>query len=481
MTVSCRKDPERRVAMDGNYYNGFPQQNNDNSKQDQNSMQHPEQQRQYNFIDNSYGPYGYYPYGPAQQPKQKKKKPRKKWFLKFVRFTAAALIFGILAGAAASGYDYLTRPDEQAPVVAPEIAEKEEQDPVAVVPTKETKEPTVVEAAADAKGIVSDVSDIVDKVMPAIVAINSTTTITNYDFFTGRKFYEPYKGSGSGIIIGQNEKSLLILTNNHVIESADNVEIVFADESTATATVKGADARSDIAVLEVKLKELTDDTLKDIRVASLGDSDQVRAGDMVIAIGNALGYGQSVTVGYVSAVNRKVNIDGVSMNLIQTDAAINPGNSGGALINSVGEVIGMNSVKYASYEVEGMGYAIPITDAVPIIEQLMKREQLKDNEIGYLGVNLETAQEITESFSRQFRMPIGVYINDVVEDSPAEEAGLKAGHIITGLNRLKIETIEDLVNAISYCRAGETITLQISELQKGGYVEKELKVVLGKR
>ena len=300
MTVSCRKDPERRVAMDGNYYNGFPQQNNDNSKQDQNSMQHPEQQRQYNFIDNSYGPYGYYPYGPAQQPKQKKKKPRKKWFLKFVRFTAAALIFGILAGAAASGYDYLTRPDEQAPVVAPEIAEKEEQDPVAVVPTKETKEPTVVGAAADAKGIVSDVSDIVDKVMPAIVAINSTTTITNYDFFTGRKFYEPYKGSGSGIIIVQNEKSLLILTNNHVIESADNVEIVFADESTATATVKGADARSDIAVLEVKLKELTDDTLKDIRVASLGDSDQVRAGDMVIAIGNALGYGQSVTVGYES-------------------------------------------------------------------------------------------------------------------------------------------------------------------------------------
>ncbi len=465
--------------MDGNNDNGFQEQYNDNTNQDQNNKQYPEQQRQYHFIDSAYSGYGStYPYYPADQPKQKKKRPRRRWFLRFVRFTAAALVFGVLAGAAASGYDYFTRPDQQAPAV---ITDDMEQDPITAVPTKDTtQEPTVVQSA-EAEGIVSDVSDVVDKVMPAIVAINSSATITSYDFFTGRKFYEPYEGSGSGIIIGQNDKALLVLTNNHVIESADNVEIVFVDDSKATATVKGADARSDIAVLEVKLKDLSEDTLKAIRVASLGNSNQVRAGEMVIAIGNALGYGQSVTVGYVSAINRKVNIDGVSMGLIQTDAAINPGNSGGALINSVGEVIGMNSVKYASYEVEGMGYAIPITDAVPIIEQLMKRELLNDNEVGYLGVNLETAQEITEIFSQQFHMPIGVYINDVIENSPAQEAGLKTGHIIVGLNGVKIETIEDLVNAISYCRAGETISLKVSELERGRYSEKELKVVLGKK
>ena len=470
--------------MDENNYNSVNQQNNGYSNSDQHNTRYPDNQRQYNFIDSSYsGNTGYdpnYP-TPAPQPRQKKKRPRKKWFFKFVKFTAAALVFGVLVGAGASGYDYFTRPDHKDAVEQQDTGVGENKE-VTVVPADVTdKEPTVVQTSGETDGIVSDVSDIVDKVMPSIVAINSSATITNYDFFTGRRFDEPYQGSGSGIIIGQNDDSLLILTNNHVIASADSVEIVFSDEKTAAATVRGADARADIAVLEVSLKDLTDETLKAIRVASLGDSDLVKSGEMVIAIGNALGYGQSVTVGYVSAVNRKVNIDGVSMDLIQTDAAINPGNSGGALINSVGEVIGMNSIKYASYEVEGMGYAIPITDAVPIIEQLMKRELLNEEEVGYLGVNLESAQEITEAFSRQFNMPIGVYINDVIDGSPAEEAGLKTGHIIVGVNRLKIETIEDLVNAISYCKAGETISLKISVLERGVYTERDLSVVLGKR
>ncbi len=468
--------------MDGNNYNEVNQQNNGNGNQDQNNNRYPDNQRQYNFIDSSYsGNTGYYPYHPAPAPMQKKKRPRKKWFFKFVKFTAAALVFGVLVGAGASGYDYLTRPDKKDPVVQQDTGVGENKE-VTVVPADVTdKDPTMVQTSGEPDGIVSDVSDVVDKVMPSIVAINSSATITNYDFFTGRRFDEPYQGSGSGIIIGQNDDSLLILTNNHVIESAESVEIVFSDEKTAAATVKGTDARADIAVLEVSLKDLTDETLKAIRVANLGNSDQVKSGEMVIAIGNALGYGQSVTVGYVSAVNRQVNIDGVSMDLIQTDAAINPGNSGGALINSVGEVIGMNSIKYASYEVEGMGYAIPITDVVPIIEQLMKRELLGEEEVGYLGVNLETAQEITEPFSQQFNMPIGVYINDVIEDSPAEDAGLKTGHIIVGVNGLKIETIEDLVNAISYCKAGETISLKISVLEQGVYTEKDLSVILGKR
>lgn len=468
--------------MDEYSNNGLDQQSSNDGMQYPNNNQYSGNQTQYNFIDSTYSGYtGNNQYYPSPQPAPKQKKPKKKWFFKFVRFTAAALIFGVLAGASASGYHYLTRTDKKDAVIE-DTTDQVKKEPEIVAPVEVSdREPEIVQTSKELDGVVSDVSDVVDKVMPAIVAINSSTTITNYDFFTGRQFNEPYQGSGSGIIIGQNDKSLLILTNNHVIDSADSVEIVFSDETVAAATVKGADARSDIAVLEVKLKDLTDETLEAIRVASLGDSNQLKAGEMVIAIGNALGYGQSVTVGYISALNRKVNIDGVSMNLIQTDAAINPGNSGGALINGAGEVIGMNSVKYASYEVEGMGYSIPITDAVPIIEQLMKRELVNKEEVGYLGVNLETAQEITGTFSQQFRMPIGVYINDVIEDSPAEEAGLKTGHIIIGLNNIKIESIEDLVNAISYCRAGEIISLKISVLERGVYQEKELSVTLGKR
>ena len=313
--------------------------------------------------------------------------------------------------------------------------------------------------------------------MPSIVAINSTS-INSYNFF-GREVNEPVEGSGSGIIIGQNDESILILTNNHVIANTDSVEIVFADETVADATVKGAEESSDLAVLEVSLDDLSDDTLNSIKIASLGDSAQLKSGEMVIAIGNALGYGQSVTVGYISALDR--TIEGVDMTLIQTDAAINPGNSGGALLNTSGEVVGVNSIKFADELVEGMGYAIPISDAIPVINELVDRRVLAETEKGFLGVDLETAQEVDETFSQQFNMPVGVYIKKVVDGSPAEEAGLKSGSIITGYNSLKITTIDDLVEAISYSKAGEKVTLQISAMVNGEYVEKELEVVLGKR
>jgi serine protease Do len=229
------------------------------------------------------------------------------------------------------------------------------------------------------------------------------------------------------------------------------------------------------------MNELSKDTLSTIKVARLGNSDNVKAGQMVIAIGNALGYGQSVTVGYISALDREVTVDDVTMDLIQTDAAINPGNSGGALINTSGEVVGMNSVKYASADVEGMGYAIPISDAIPMIEQLMNREVVAESEQGYLGINLQTAQDITDTFSQQFKMPLGVYVNEVLKGSPAEKAGLKAGNIIVGVNGVTVETAEDLVNAITYCKAGETVTVKVSVLNNGTYEEKDLSVVLGKR
>jgi serine protease Do len=473
--------------MDEFNTNGLNQQNEVNGSQNQSNSQYSDSNMRYNFIDGTYrgyqegmGPQTVYP---TPQIKSSGKKPRKKGgFTRFLKFTAAALIFGVLAGGATSGYDFLTqlRSDKQSVVVEDQATKT---DPITLTPAESTeKEATVVQTGAEAQeGIVSDVSDVVSKVMPSIVAINSSSTITNYDFFTGRQFNEPVQGSGSGIIIGQNDKSILILTNNHVINGAETVEIVFSDETTAKATIKGADAKSDIAVLEVDMKELSQDTLNTIKVARLGNSDALKAGQMVIAIGNALGYGQSVTVGYISALDRQVSVEDVTMSLIQTDAAINPGNSGGALINTAGEVVGMNSVKYASEEVEGMGYAIPISNAIPMIEQLMNKEVVDETEQGYLGINLQSAQDITDAFSQQFHMPLGVYVNEVFKGTPAEKAGLKAGNIIVGVNGIKVETKDDLVNAISYCKAGETVTVKISTLNNGTYEEKDLSVVLGKR
>jgi serine protease Do len=314
--------------------------------------------------------------------------------------------------------------------------------------------------------------------MPSIVAINSKATMTTQDFF-GREFSQESEGSGSGIIISQNGSELLIVTNNHVVEGATAIEIVFSDETKASATVKGSESNADLAVLTVDISSLSKETASTIKVATLGNSGEMVPGEMVIAIGNALGYGQSVTVGYVSAVNREVTIDNQTMTLLQTDAAINPGNSGGALINTSGQVIGINSVKFASEDVEGMGYAIPISDAVPMINELMNREAVAAEDQGFLGIDSSTAQEVNEIYAERFNMPIGVYINDVVAGSPAEAAGLMQGDIITGLDGSKVETIEDLKNALSYKKAGQKVKVKIQVMDGGSYEEKELEVTLG--
>jgi serine protease Do len=331
------------------------------------------------------------------------------------------------------------------------------------------------------EGIITDVSDIVEKVMPSIVSINSTDMITRYDVFFGRQLDKPVVGSGSGIIMGQSNHSILIVTNNHVVNGAEEIEVEFANDTKAKATINGADPRSDLAILEVLISDLSEETLKGIKVARLGDSDKLKAGEMVIAIGNAMGYGQSVTVGYVSALDREVDIQGITMNLLQTDAAINPGNSGGALININGEVIGINSLKFADTLVEGMGYAIPITDAIPMINVLMSNKALEVTEMGFLGINVETAQNVTRALSNQFNMPIGIFVNDIVEDSPADEAGLKSGHIIVGYNDVAIETVDDLLNMLSYSKPSEEISLKIRELQNGEYTTNELNITLGER
>lgn len=326
-------------------------------------------------------------------------------------------------------------------------------------------------------GGATDVSQVVENVMPSIVSIDSTSTVQQRDIF-GRVYNQEATGSGSGIIIGQNDKEVLIVTNNHVVSGANTVEVSFNDESKANAEVKGTDSGADLAVISVPLSSLTEDTKNNIRVATLGDSDNVKVGEMAIAIGNALGYGQSVTVGYISAKDREVATEDYTMKLLQTDAAINPGNSGGALLDSQGRVIGINSVKYASEEVEGMGYAIPITYAVPIINDLMSKEDIPEEEQAYLGI---TGQDVTDTISERYGMPIGVYIAQVSEQSPASEAGLQSGDVITSFNNREVKTMSQLSELLSNRKAGETVDVVVNRLVNGEYQDKKLSVTLGSK
>lgn len=406
----------------------------------------------------------------------KVKVKKKRRFGRVMGLTATAVAFGLIAGIAFQGYYMLAWPED----TKLNAGNKGSNLQIAEVSQNSGSKDTISPTTNQSDAVVTDVSDVVEKVMPSIVAINSKATVTTQDFF-GREYAQESEGSGSGIIIGQNGSELLIVTNNHVVEGATAIEIVFADETKTSATVKGADANADLAVLTVDINSLSQETASTIKTATLGDSNNTVPGEMVIAIGNALGYGQSVTVGYVSAVNREVTIDNQKMTLLQTDAAINPGNSGGALLNTAGEVIGINSVKFASQEVEGMGYAIPISNALPMINELMNREVIAVKDQGFLGIDSSTAQEVTEIYSERFNMPIGIYVNGVVKDSPAEKAGLMQGDIITGLDGSKIETIEDLKNALGYKKAGQTVDLTIQVLDGGSYVEKVLKVTLGEK
>ena len=344
------------------------------------------------------------------------------------------------------------------------------------------------QASAEESGIVAEktsdtktgnaVSEVVENVMPSIVAIDITTT-EQVNTFWGQNYEEESSGSGSGIIIGENNEELLIVTNNHVVEGENtDIQVTFTDESVATAVLKGADTTSDLAVIAVLKTDLTEEVMSNIKIATLGDSDNVRVGDAAIAIGNALGYGQSVTVGYISAKDREVSQEDSSMTLLQTDAAINPGNSGGALLNEVGEVIGINSMKYASEEVEGMGYAIPISTAIPIINDLMNREQLDVSEQGYLGI---MGDEVTEETAALYHMPEGVYVGEVTKDSPAEKGGIVAGNIIVKINEKNITTMKALQEVLTYTKAGTVVNITVMELENGEYVEKTLEVTLGSK
>lgn len=324
----------------------------------------------------------------------------------------------------------------------------------------------------------NDLTNVVAKCMPSIVSINSTVT-SSYETFFGT-YDQDSTGSGSGIILKISDDEILIATNNHVIADAKKIAVGFygadAEEDMVEATVKGTDSAHDLAVVVVKKKNIPENIQKNIAAAELGSSDDVKVGQMAIAIGNSLGYGQSLTVGYVSAKDRAVEVDDGTMKLLQTDAAINPGNSGGALLDSDGKVIGINSAKYADTSVEGMGFAIPITAAVPIINDLMEREVLSEEEKGYLGVS---GTDITEDVQQQYpNMPLGVYVSQVSKDGAAYKAGIVVGDIIVGVDDTEILTITELAEKINSYRVNTKLTLKVKRYEKGKYVEQKIKVTL---
>ncbi len=388
----------------------------------------------------------------------------------------SALLFGVVAGATMFGVNR-----------AGELLFPMEKDYQAQVETQESLESTEIlpppqqAAPAMATGVVlEDVSLIVESAMPSVVAINNTTLYKSSTWFGQTQTYE-VPSSGSGIIIGENETELLIVTNNHVIEDSNTLTVTFIDESTVDAAIKGTDSASDLAVIAVPLENITAETRAQIKAATLGDSDSLKMGQGVIAIGNALGHGQSVTVGHVSALDREIEVDGNKRTVIQTDAAINPGNSGGALLNSKGELIGINEAKYADETVEGIGYAIPISYAKDIIEDLKLRAtkvEVAESEQGYLGIQVQNVDAAT---AQMLGMPQGVYVYKIMEDSAAEASDLREKDIITKFDGEKVSTNADLTTLLTYYKAGTTVTLTVQSLENGSYVEREVEITLKNR
>lgn len=327
---------------------------------------------------------------------------------------------------------------------------------------------------------ITDVSEIVEEVMPSIVSITSKTLVkSGYfgPFYSNKEQYAT--GAGSGIIISKTDNELLILTNNHVIEDAEELSVKFVNDKSVDATVKGTSERRDVAVIAVKMSDLDNETISKIKIATLGNSDELKVGNGIIAIGNALGYGQSVTTGVVSALNREVTIDNVTNKMIQIDAAINGGNSGGALLNNKGEVVGINSAKYSSSSstssasIEGMGFAIPITDVKELVTALMNGEEDKTG--GVIGIE---GYMISDTQAKTYNMPVGIYISKIVEGSGADKAGLEIGNIIVSIDNNEITKFSDVTDYLYTKKKGDKVTLKINYIAGRQYKEKEVEVTL---
>ena len=331
---------------------------------------------------------------------------------------------------------------------------------------------------------ITDVSEVVEKVMPSIVAITSKTRISSGQYGPGFFGYDNSNryqtGAGSGIIVSKTDTELLILTNNHVVDETESLSVKFINDKSYDATIKGKSSSKDIAIISIPISKIDNATLESIRIATLGNSKNLKVGEGVIAIGNALGYGQSVTTGVVSAVNREVSIEGLTTNMIQTDAAINGGNSGGALLNSKGEVIGINSAKYStnsylSSSIDGMGFAIPITDVDELIKQLMNGEATTEETRGYLGVG---GYMITEDYAQAYNAPEGFYITTIVKNSGADKAGLSIGDIITHIDGHTVKSFNTISDVLETKKAKEKVTLTVKYTSGREYKEKKVTITL---
>ena len=415
-----------------------------------------------------------------QMPEQNKPERREKRkggaAKKVAAVTAAAVLFGVVAGGVMTGVNLvgnhllgLYLPQQSTAAETEEAAEETTAAP-------QVKQQT--QAAVAPVSSTTDVSAIAEAAMPSVVAINDTMTVEQRNWFGMPQTYQA-TSSGSGIIVAQSDTELLIATNNHVVSGATDLEVTFVDDNSVAAAIKGTDSATDLATIAVQLSDIPADTMSKIQVASLGDSDQLKVGQQVVAIGNALGYGQSVTVGYISAKDRKITDEnGVEHTYLQTDAAINPGNSGGALLDLNGNVIGINAAKTASTEVEGMGFAIPISDARDILDNLMTKQTRiavdKDAQ-GYLGIRVTNIDAAT---SQAYGMPIGVYVYQIMDGGAAANSDLKEKDIITKFDGQSITTMEELTDMLTYYESGSQVTLTVQTLVNGAYIEHEVSVTL---
>lgn len=449
--------------------NSFSQSNKDPEYQTQANSWHQGERSYYNPQDGSV-------YRGHSVPEKKTGKSLKKVKSGFVKTLGKcvilAVVFGLVAGGVFQGVARIG--NNNAP-----SANSSQNNSTTTTTNGGTIDPTAVSTAVT----VTDVSDIVDNVMPAIVAITSLSQIEYYNMFGQSQSFEG-ESAGSGIIVAEDDTNLYIVTNNHVVEGATSLTISFVDDQTATATVKGTDSNTDLAVVSVAKDVMPAETLANIKIATLGDSDNLRVGESAVAIGNALGYGQSVTTGVVSALNREVTTtdsstgSSITNELIQTDAAINPGNSGGALLNMNGEVVGINSVKYSDTSVEGMGYAIPISTAEPIINELITREAVSEAKSAYLGIS---GVDVTSDLSRAYNMPEGIFVAQVAQGSAADKAGIKKGDIIISFDGKSVKSMDALKELLQYYEAGETVDIVVTYAERDRYVEETISVTLGSK
>ena len=421
--------------------------------------------------NNSYGEY-HYSNGSNSDKHDKKDGGKNKFMKSLALCIVLALVFGVVAGAAfqVTGYigSKVTTSEASSDQVITDSSEVEK--------ALENAGQTTTTTSGDSVSTVYDVSAVAEAAMPSLVSITNMGEQEIQSFFG--TYTQASESSGTGIIVGKNDDELLIATNNHVVEGSEQLNVCFIDNEIVSALVKGTDATNDLAVIAVSLSDIPEETLNKITIAQLGDSDSLKIGEPVIAIGNALGYGQSVTTGVISALDREVTIENMTSSLIKTDAAINPGNSGGALLNMQGQVIGINSAKLASSQVEGMGYAIPISTAEPIIDDLMNRKTrttVDEDKRGYLGIS---GVDVTSDISKQMGIPTGAYVAAVVDGSAADKAGLKKGDVITKFDGSGVSSMTSLKELMSYYEAGETVDITFKRADNGEYTEQTVQITL---